>query len=121
MPAQSGLGSHHRKSKKKTGAVNSLSLNAQSAVLVNNDPENMSHLSEKERFAIASMQAEIGHLHRQLFHQRHPSAIDEQPGFELFQNKHFNKLRLKFVNLNAKEIRAQLRRVWMEVLSHDER
>jgi hypothetical protein len=74
MPAQSGLGGHqgHRKQRKKAGAVNSLSLNAQSAVLVNNDPENMSHLSEKERFAIASMQAEIGQLHRHLFHQRHP-------------------------------------------------
>lgn len=30
-------------------------------------------------------------------------------------------MRLKFVNLNAKEIRAQLRRVWTDVLSPDER
>lgn len=120
-------------------AVTSLTLTPQSAVLVNNDPENLSHLTSGERTAIAAMQEEIHQLHRELFkdrgsgHNGHhaggwPSfsngAADGDnmsQGFELFQNKHFNKLRLRFVNLNAKEIRAQLRRIWHEQLTPDER
>ena len=82
------------------------------------------------------MQEEIHQLHRELFKDRGHGHAGHQggwnsgfngendnmsQGFELFQNKHFNKLRLRFVNLNAKEIRAQLRRIWYEQLTSDER
>lgn len=122
--------------------MTSLTLTPQSAVLVNNDPENLSHLTSGERTAISTMQEEIHQLHRELFkdrggqhssgHNGHHSGgwpsfggnaenDNMSQGFELFQNKHFNKLRLRFVNLNAKEIRAQLRRIWHEQLTADER
>ena len=81
----------------------------------------MSHLCANERVAISAMQGEIHQLHRELFHRQNSWVLDDSPGFELFQNKHFNKMRLRYVNLNAKEIKAQLRRVWVEQLTQEER
>ena len=103
------------------GNVASLTLTPQSAVLVNNDPDNLSHLSAAERLAISQMSNQIHQLHKELFHRQNNWSVDGNPAFELFQNKHFNKMRLKYINLNAKEIRAQLKRIWVEQMSEDDR
>jgi len=97
-------------------------------LIINNDPQNMSHLSSQQQIEIQIYQQEIEDLKSQnnmryspSFVPFHQSKRPPQTALELFTNKNFNSFKNKYPHQTTNELHALIKSKWYNQLSDSER
>jgi len=90
-------------------------MTAHSRLIINNDPQNISHLSREDKLKINDLQLQIEELKQQQSTRKVPTA------FELFENKHFNSFKSKFEHLSNEDIKELLVSKWENEIEEAER
>lgn len=97
-------------------------------LIINNDPQNMSHLTSQQQIAIQLYQQEIEELKAQNFKSSNSSFVPyhlskrpPQTALELFTNKNFNSFKNKYPHQATTELHALIRSKWHNQLSDEER
>lgn len=73
-------------------------MTAHSRLIINNDPQNLSHLSPEDKMQISFYQSQIDELKN----KKHPKK--PLPAYEIFANKNFNAFKAKYAHQTAAEL-----------------
>ena len=89
-------------------------MTAHSRLIINNDPQNLSHLSLEDKMQISFYQAQIDELKN----KKHPKK--PLKAYEIFENKNFNSFKNKYAHQSASEINQLIVSKWQNHISKEE-
>lgn len=81
-------------------------MDAHSKLIINNDPQNLSHLSNEDQMQIKFFQNQIDELKTKKQPKKPLSA------YEIFENKNFNIMKAKWPHQNAHELNELINSKW---------
>lgn len=90
-------------------------MTAHSRLMIQGDPQNLSHLTREDKMRINELQLQIEELKNHQMVKKVPTA------FELFENKHFNSLKTRFEHLSNEDIKELLVSKWENEITDEKR
>jgi len=81
-------------------------MNHHNKVIINNDPNNLSHLSAEVKMQIEMLQSQIDEI------RARPAKKHAFSGYEIFENKNFNEMKVKLMHQTTQEIKDLIYSKW---------